>query len=281
MLKALSETNFTGFCTSHSKVLMSSFINKAGVKYFHITENTKKRIKNVPTEKIKGGKLIGLKQDKGIVYFNDGLHFMYLIRKNGVYIMTSKLRSKKQVDDPIFYTGQMMDGFLYFDFLADSSSCYINNPLDILHNKSSGLKKEREVLNIISKMQKEMKRGITDTLEKYKGDYETKWDNTRLCLQAFMFIHFAKIINSTKISQDGEKLTFSDRMKKKKQSSIDIIQVDTFYDESMKVINPFSVMGHFRNQPYGKDRLKRKTIYIDGFMKDGYERKATKLKINK
>ena len=40
-------------------------------------------------------------------------------------------------------------------------------------------------------------------------------------------------------------------------------------------------MGHFRRQPCGKDRAQRRTIYIDSFMKTGYERKATKLKLNR
>ena len=279
-LKKLSERYFTGFCTKHSKILMSAFMSKNDMKYFHITDSTKKRIKNVPTEKITGSKLIDLKQDKGLVYFDNGLHFLYLVRKNGVYILTSKLKSKKKVNDPTFYVSQMMEGFLYFDFFADTSSCFINNPLDILQNKSNELRNERDSLNVLTKMQKELEIGITETQDKYQEDYKSKWNNTKLCLQAFMFIKFAKIINTTKISQEGEKLSFSDKMKKKKQSLINIIEVDTFYDESMKVINPFSVTGHFRNQPYGKDRLERKTIYIDGFMKTGYERKATKLKIN-
>ena len=280
LIKEASTKGLTVFCTKHSKIFMSSFNNNNDIKYFHITNSTKKRIKNVPTEKITGSKLIELKQDKGLVYFDCGLHFLYLIKKNGVYIMTSNLKSKKKVNDPLFYTGQIMDGFLYYDFFSDTSSCYINNPLDILQNKDNLLKHEIYALNIMQKIYKEQESAITETYDKYKEDYTVKWNNTKLCLQAFMFIFFAKIINTTKISQEGEKLSFSDKIKKKKQSLINIIEVDTFYDETMKVINPFSVTGHFRNQPCGKDRLERKTIYIDGFMKSGYERKATKLKIN-
>lgn len=280
-INKFSQDNFTAFCTSHSKILMSSFNNKSDAKYFHITDSTKKRIKNLPTEKITASKLIDLEKEKGLVYFNNGIHFLYLIRKNGVYIMSSKLKSKNKVNDPNFYVGQIMDGFLYYDFLSNTSSCFINNILDLHVNKSNGLKHEKESVKIINKMMKESKIGIKDTIDEYEKDYKVKWNNTKLCLQAFMFIKFAKIINTTKISQDGEKLSFSDKMKNKKQSLINVIEVDTFYDESMKVINPFSVTGHFRNQACGKDRLKRKTIYIDGFMKTGYERKATKLKINK
>lgn len=280
LLNKLSERYFVGFCTKHSKVLMSAFIHKNDMKYFHITDSTKKRIKNVPTEKITGSKLIDLKQDKGLVYFDNGLHFLYLIRKNGVYILTSKLKSKKKVNDPNYYVSQMMDGFLYYDFFDGNSSCFINNPLDILQNESNELRNDKDSFNLLTKMKKEIEEGITETHDEYHKDYKVKWNNTKLCLQAFMFLKFAKIINTTRISQEGEKLSFSDKMNKKKQSLINVIEVDTFYDESIKVINPFSVTGHFREQPYGKDKLERKTIYIDGFMKTGYERKATKLKIN-
>jgi hypothetical protein len=54
----LTEKHFAGFCTKHSRILMLAFINNNDAKYFHITESTKKRIKNVPTEKITGGKMI-------------------------------------------------------------------------------------------------------------------------------------------------------------------------------------------------------------------------------
>lgn len=281
LIKQLSERYYTGFCTKHSKILMSHFLNKNDMKYFHITDSTQKRIKNVPCENITGSKLSGLTHDKGLVYFNNGLHFLYLIRKNGVYILTSKLKYKNKVNDKSFYVSQMMDGFLYFDFLSDSFSCFINNPLDILQNKSNELIKEKSSLDIIKKITKELEFGNSTTKLKYEQDYQVKWENTKLCLQAFLFIKFAKVINTTKISQENTKLSFSDRLKKKEQSFIDVIEVDTFYDESMKVINPFSVTGHFRNQPHGKDRSEIKTIYIDSFMKTGYERIATKLKIQK
>ena len=194
--------------------------------------------------------------------------------------MTSKSKNKKKVSDTNFYISQLMDGFLYYDLFSDVSSCYINNPLDILNNHDSLLSKEAETLKILSKISKEAKSDISDTLIKYKTDYNSKYNDTKLCLQAFMFIFFAKVIDTKKISQEGVPLSFSEKLKNKEKSFIDVIEVDTFYDESMKVINPFSVTGHFRNQPFGKGRLETKMIYIDGFMKSGYERKATKLKIN-
>jgi hypothetical protein len=280
-LNFFSKKTFTGFCTSHSKTLFSGFKNKENLKYFHITENTKKRIRNVPVNEITGNKLIDLKPSKGIVYFNDGLHFAYLIRKNGVYIMTSKGKSKKKVNDPLFYTSEMMQGFLYYDFFSDTSTCYINNVLDFKNNKDTLLMKERDYLLLLQKIYKESENGNNEKLDLYNEDYMLKWNNTKLCLQAFMFIFFAKVIDTKRISQENDDRTISEKLKNKKIREIEIIEVDTFYDENISVINPFSVNGHYRNQPFGKGRKETKMIYIDGFMKTGYNRTATKTKINK
>lgn len=121
-LKKFSTVPTTIFATRHSCTLWGGFLN-ANMKYFNITDSTRARIGNVPTDKITGSKLIDLKEKKscGVVYFNDGLHFIYLIRNNGVYIMTSSQKRKRIVEDPNFYTSQVMDGFLYFDFLSDTS----------------------------------------------------------------------------------------------------------------------------------------------------------------
>jgi hypothetical protein len=279
-LNLFSKRTFTTFCTAHSKTLFSGFKNKENLKYFHITESTKKRIRNVPVHEITGNKLIDLKTGKGIVYFNDGLHFVYLIRKNGVYIMTSSGKAKKQVTDPSFYVSEMMQGFLYFDFFSDSNACYINNVLDFKDNKDTLLMKERESILLLKKIYKEYKDGNSEKMDLYNDDYMKKWNDTKLCLQAFMFIFFAKVIDTKRISQENDDRSIREKLKKKKVREIDIIEVDTFYDENLSVINPFSVNGHFRNQPFGKNRKETKMIYIDGFMKTGYNRIATKTKIN-
>ena len=279
-LNLFSKRAFTSFCTPHSKTLFTGFKNKEDLKYFHITDTTKKRITNVPVENITGSKLIDLKPSKGIVYFNDGLHFSYLIRNNGVYIMTSKGKSRKKVNDPLFYTGEIMEGFLYYDFFSDSSACYINNVLDFSNNKDTLLMKEKDFILLLQKIYKESENGNNEKLDLYRKDYTEKYNNTKLCLQAFMFIFYAKVIDTKKISQENDDRSISEKLKNKKVKEIEIIEVDTFYDENISVINPFSVNGHYRNQPFGKGRKETKMIYIDGFMKTGYNRIATKTKIN-
>jgi hypothetical protein len=281
-LKAFSKTPATAFATKHACTFFASFLNNSDMKYFHITDTTKKRLTNVPTEEISGGKLIDLKTkpSSGLVFFNDGLHFLYLIRNNGVYIMSSRQKSKRIVEDPSFYAGETMSGFLYYDFFSDSQTCYINNILHALKDEDHLLRKEKTLLLIMRKLGQEAKEGKRDLYNKYNEDFLQKWNDTRLCLQAFMFIHFAKIINTTRVSQEYDTRTFSERIKKTDISTVNVIQVDTLYDETMKVINPFGVTGHYRNQPIGKGRTETKLIYIDSFMKSGYTRIATKVKSN-
>lgn len=281
-LKAFSKKTSTYFATKHSCALFAGFLNNPDLKIFHITDTTKKRLANVPIEEITGGKLIDLKTKPscGIVFFNDGLHFLYLIRNNGVYIMSSRQKTTQKVDDVSFYVSEIMSGFLYYDFFSDSAVCYINNILGTLNQGDHLLLRDKGCLPVVKQLVKEEKEGKTDLYDKYKQDFDQKWNGTKLCLQAFMFIHFAKTINTTKVSGEYDSRTFSEKIKKKAIPTVNVIQVDTFYDETMEVINPFGVTGHYRNQPIGKGRAETKLIYIDSFMKTGYTRIATKEKIN-
>jgi hypothetical protein len=273
-LKKFSENFCIPFLTKHSKVFFQFLLNENKIKYYQITDTTKERIKNIPTEKIDGSKLIDLrnKQSTGLVYFKNGLHYIYLIKNNGVYIMSSSQKSKKIVNDVEFYTSQILSGFLYFDFNSGSSSCFINNILDCLQNKDNLLINDKKEIDLLKKARHEQ-----ELLSNLKKDYVEKHQETLLCLQSFLFIHFAKIIDSTKISEN-KKISLTEKMKGIK-SFIDVIKIDTFYDQTINVINPFAVNGHFRNQPMGKNRDETKLIYIDSFMKTGYNRLATKIKI--
>jgi hypothetical protein len=218
-------------------------------------------------------------------------------------IMVSDKLSKKQVvmdgqPDPYFCVRNAMLGFVYIDFISDHLQFWINNPLDILKNKNGTyLKQDKDSLLILSRMIKEIEsykknnniigeRELNDDesskasllYNNYNKDYKKRFNDTKLCLQTFMFVQFAKIINTTRISVDNESVSFSERLKNRAKHKLDVIQVDTIYDENLEVINPFSVKGHFRNQPIGECRKETKLIYIDSFMKTGYTRLATKTK---
>lgn len=280
--KLFSEKSFTGFGTSHSILLFKSFHNLTDIKYFHITDTTKKRLDNVPVEEINGSKLINLKSNlsAGLVFFNDGLHFIYLIRNNGVYIMSSRCKYRKKYDDPLFAIGQIMSGFLYYDFYSDLKCCYLNNILDVINNPDHLIAKDFPSLQRLRKIRKLAEKGNYDLYNLEKPDLEQKYADTKLCLQAFMFIHFAKVINTTRVSKDYDTRSLIEKINHKEIPTYNVIEVDTFYDETMRVINPFSVKGHFRNQPFGVGLKETKLIYIDSFMKTGYTRTATKEKIN-
>lgn len=275
-----SKFPFTVFATKHSCILWKG-VNNAELKYFNVTDVTRKRIGNVPVESISGKKLIDLKNKKstGIIYFNDGLHCVYHIRNNGVYIMTSSQKSKKRVFDLDLYMSQFMSGFLYYDFYSDTETLYINNVIDALQKPDHLLLKDKFILPILTAIEKERKNGKYDVLMQHKHNYDKKYEETKLCLQAFMFIHFAKVINTTKISEENDNRTIIEKLNHKPMPMLKIIKVDTAYDETIKVINPFSVTGHYRNQPIGIGRKETKMIYVDGFMKTGYTRIATKEKV--
>lgn len=276
-LRAFSVKPPVMFCTRHSKTLMGDLIN-AETKNFYITDSTKSRISNMPIKDITGESLISLKDKKsvGFGYFSDGLHFIYSIRNNGVYIMTSRQKFVKFHEDPKFYLLNMMRGFLYYDFYSKDRACYINNILDLFDNKDNALKYEKSTMALIRRFN-----GSDDIKKQYLEDYNDKFNDTAMCLRAFLFIHFAKIVNTTTVSECCDMRTFTERIiNKNVPQKIDVIRVDTFYDTSLKVINPFAVSGHFRNQPVGTGRCESKLIYIDEFMKTGYTRRATKEKIN-
>lgn len=282
-LKVFAEKPATIFGSKLSCMLWKG-VMFGDLKYFFITDSTRKRILNIPVDKINGGNLIDLKNkpSSGCVYFSDGLHYIYHIRDNGVYIMSSHQKRKHIVDDPNFYASQTMEGFLYFDFFSESSHCYINSILDAINNKDHLLLKDKTAVPQVKKIEKALKENDTKLIEQYRYDYQIKWNNTKQCLQSFMFIHFAKVIDTTRISSDFDLRTFSQKIKNPKASAAtEVIRVDTFYDETLHVINPFSVSGHFRNQPVGVGRKETKLIYIDSFMKTGYTRIATKEKIFK
>lgn len=279
-VKIASKKLFTAFGTKHSLVLFGQFNNK-DFKYFNISDSTINRLKAIPVDEINGNKLISLseKQSHGIVYFNNGIHFMYAITSNGVYIMSSCKKTKKQVEDVNFYLRECVDGFLYYDFYSGGNEQYINNLYDALHNPDHGLNMEKSLHPSLRALKKELEAGQSGLRDMYLNDFTIKYNNLKLCLQAFLFIHFAKIIDTTLISVENGHKSLLDRIKKRPSIESKVIRVDTFYDENMKVINPFPVKGHFRNQPIGSGRKEQKLIYIDGFMKTGYNRDATKTKI--
>lgn len=269
----------TVFCTKNAKLLFSGFRYSKfeNTKLFYISDSSVDRIEalNISDGNINGLKLEWLSEkagETGFIYFSNGVHCLYYISKTGIHIMSSFGRWERITENPEFQIRELMSGYVYMDFSNDIISYWINNPLDIIEKKQNTfLFHDKEYIKRLSSYG----RGNADGLLDCKAEYELKYNNTKSCLKAFVFIYCAKIINSTRLNIEQD-LTFKERIERKKTNTYNIIQVDTLYDESIKSINPFSVSGHFRNQPYGDGREKNKLIYIDSFMKMGYTRRATK-----
>lgn len=58
-------------------------------------------------------------------------------------------------------------------------------------------------------------------------------------------------------------------------SKMQITYVDSLWKQRISA-DGFKVRGHFRMQPFGEGRKKKKLIWVEEFSKDGYNRKATR-----
>ena len=90
-----------------------------------------------------------------------------------------------------------------------------------------------------------------------------------LAIKCFLFLKTATVIDKTFISEN-KKFKIKSKFGISKENNEYTI-INSFFDESINVLNPFSVSGHFRNQPK-KNGVE--IIYIDSFMKQGYKRPA-------
>ncbi len=127
---------------------------------------------------------------------------------------------------------------------------------------------------IIELNQKKFVRSFSDSPE-YRGilhDYSYKSRILKECINTFIFLKTAKVVDETFIPFDGGR---EREYKKSDYGSKGVIKVDSFYNTNINVIAPFMVRGHFRNQPKKVDGIwTREPIYIDTFMKNGYHRRA-------
>jgi hypothetical protein len=61
----------------------------------------------------------------------------------------------------------------------------------------------------------------------------------------------------------------------KNESTKDIWFADSLWKTNLSIIGDFKVSGHFRLQPFGEGRANKKLIFIEEFVKHGYNRTAT------
>jgi len=91
-------------------------------------------------------------------------------------------------------------------------------------------------------------------------------------LRMIIFKQFAKEEKEFKLRARTKQKNKADKYRN--ELKIDINIIDKTYFTSSYNFNQFSVNGHFRSQPHGKGRTKRKLIWISDFVKNGYSRKA-------
>ena len=98
-------------------------------------------------------------------------------------------------------------------------------------------------------------------------------EHSNFVVQILAYLYYGDITTKFLIPKAKTKINsfsyFSNNTK------IPITYVDSLWKQRISV-DGFQVRGHFRMQPYGEGRTKRKLIWIEEFSKEGYNRRATK-----
>lgn len=165
--------------------------------------------------------------------------------------------------------------------LAQNSNSSIGVVNYLTKNKSEIANLDRETRIEVNKALKAMENNNLPEekqnldLAKYyqaiKEDGEIKNSQIYLAVKMFVFLKTASVINKVFIAEEHHGYSHPHIP----QKNNGITRLDSTWDSSVNVINPFSVKGHFRNQPKKKEgKSYIELIYIDGFMKKGYNRKS-------
>lgn len=172
--------------------------------------------------------------------------------------------------------------------------CYHKNDVDVLVNNTLGVllsnrdeafkydnEEKRELLKINKELKLLPEKWTFETLTQRETpcmfnsyqDLKIKSDKIWDAIKMFIFLKTAKVIEQTFISENK---IYGNKSTSKQNESNGIIIVDSTWDSSIHVINPFSVSGHFRDQPKKnkKNEWYKELIYIDSYMKSGYHRNA-------
>lgn len=312
-IKTFSNSNSLALYDKRLRTTFSKFLSAPRpVRKFFITESTMKRIeimdlRNCPCSSLKS---LFDKYDNevGFVFCNkDKIHFIYSVTNNFISLICFKGEKEPLIyRDPIKrYQNNNIEDYSYMD-KAIIGSCILpysdDNPI-MLPNCTLGRIKSkidgesafavnREFLSEVKRYKKEVEsienkgisfeRGTEISLDKLKHlspylyteniNYRSKLNDIWLCIRMFVFLKTAKVIDETFIAENGNAKQYIENGRKNQG----VIVVDSFYDSTINVINPFSVSGHFRNQPKKNDKGEwyKELIYIDSYIKNGYTRKA-------
>lgn len=261
-----------------SSIYVDYLKQKANKENFLFTKNTVERILKMDISKVEPNSLAFLGQK----YCNEfsfcflekeNISFCYSIDFNAIKIMvfngskdtvivTTKEGFFKQKDNAYAITKAII-GSAVINFHLDELTMIPSNALYYLDKLDDIDNVPTDYRNDLVKASKN-----ADYAAALKKDYLAKSDILFLAIKSFVFLKTASVIDKTFISdnknQPKDKYGFT-------KKNLDVTVINSFYNESINVLNPFSVSGHFRNQPK-KDGVE--VIYIDSFMKTGYKRPA-------
>lgn len=155
----------------------------------------------------------------------------------------------------------------------------IDNMVILLDNDKSGLIKVLRVGTdfdfIFLKDLANMKDAYINTYSFLTGEFLHNDDcaDSEFVVQLLAYLYYGEI--TTKILAPKSKTRINAFTYISNRSDLKITFADTLWKQRIS-LEGFKVSGHFRLQPIGEGRRKRKLIWIEEFSKDGYNRKATR-----
>ena len=270
------------------------------IKYY-FTDSTMKRVAPIDLKNCYPTKLGYLFEkypdELGVcICKEDNIGFIYQIGINDIkLIITSgtKRSGNTTIDEfgNVDYSAMFKTivGSAIISFNSDSVEIMPNNTLSMILNgktEYAGREAKLETLKIYKALKTlsstSKLSNVTKTDNPYLfnlvEDLNIKSAKILTAIKMFIFLKTASVVDKTFISDSKTGLKYKSETKENEG----IIVVDSNWDSSINVINPFPVSGHFREQPKKNKKKEwyKEIIYIDSFMKQGYNRKAKKNNIN-
>ena len=305
ILSFLEKKAIRGFSSSSSCIFYDKRIkeifrkqlseNVQPVKYY-FTDSTMKRVNVIDLTNCYPTKL-GYLFDKypnelGVcICKEDNIGFIYQIGLNDIkLIITSgtKRSGNTSIDEfgKVNYSAWLKTivGSAIISFDSNSVAIMPNNTLSMIlngypenANRESMLEilkigKHIEKLSSIDKQLSDISKKDDPYIFNFVEDINIKTVKIWKSIKMFIFLKTANVVDKTFISDS--KIGVKGNQTEKENEGI--IVVDSTWDSSINVVNPFPVSGHFRYQPKKNEKKEwyKEVIYIDSFMKTGYNRRA-------
>lgn len=274
--KVFVKKPYFGISDKQIKSVFSDYLkHKKKKENFFFTKNTVERVLKMDISKVEPNLLsfLGEKHSKEFSFCfleKENISFCYAIDINSIKLIVfngNKSSIKGTIDEGFNKNTINLSGFEK----SIIGSAIINFPLNELSiipaNAIYHLNKENIPPDYYKDLVKASKN--EDFFKSLQDDFNYKTNTIFLAVKSFIFLKTASVIDKTFISENKKyqvknKLGFIEK-------NNDVTVINSFWDESINVLNPFGVSGHFRNQPK-KEGVE--IIYIDSFMKKGYKRAA-------